>query len=347
MVTRSRIRGALVALMALVVLAGCSTTAAPPTVPRAQPSWHPLNDPDTGAVAEELCPKGDGPRGVDCRSKVPGYDTCVKRHPAKTSATSATLCRQALIVQVGCRFGEQAVFNDGKACAASFESYLSCRTGTPVRSDEVCAAGEREFARCPLTFDPASGFDCVKARDAYHECRDDRRGDDPFCSTYIEVLGSCHTLRVGCSGLLDEYLVCVDEDLSPNECAFGLTMRTNCLRDLKDGIFRQTATCDSIWRGSLRDCGGTQGLDVDGPTPCTGGGAWRTSSHSICEKSGEPAETVGVAYVYPSSAAVGRMPVCWAPEDGARPMIEAAEEAYGKRGVRLVHRHGETRHEPM
>ncbi|WP_386155780.1 hypothetical protein [Streptosporangium vulgare] len=328
--------------MAIVVLAGCSTTATPPAIPRAQPSWYSVNEPDTGAVAREVCPKGDGPGDVDCRSKVPGYDTCVRRHPAKTSAT---LCKQALIVRVGCRFGERGAFNNEKACAASFDSYLSCRTGTPVRSDEVCAAGEREFSRCPPTFDPAGGFDCVKARDAYYECRDDRRGDDTFCSTYIEVLGLCHTLRVGCSDLLDRYLGCADEDLSPNECAFGLTMRLNCLRDLGDGVFRQAATCDSVWRGSIRDCGGRQSLDTDGPTPCTGGRNWNTASYSICEKLGDPAETVGVAYVY--STSVGRTPVCWAPEDGARPMTEAAERAFGERGVRLVHRHGETRHEPM
>ncbi|MDP9865887.1 MULTISPECIES: hypothetical protein [Streptosporangium] len=261
--------------------------------------------------------------------------------------TSATLCQQALIVRIECRFGERAPFRGGEDCARSFDSYLACRTGTPSRSDEVCAAGERELSRCPGHFDPAADFDCVKARDAYYECRDDGRGDDAFCSTYIEVLGLCQTLRVGCSDLLDKYLVCAGEDLSPNECAFGLNMRINCLRDLGDGIFRQTATCDSVWRDSIRDCGGTRGLEADGPTPCTGGANWYAASYSICEKQGEPAETVGVAYVYPLSEGASHTPVCWAPEDGDRPMIEAATHASGGWGVRAIYHHGETRYGPM
>lgn len=337
-----RIRGLLVALMVLGVLTGCSPTAAPSKIPRSQPSWHFMGDSGPGVPADDICPRGKGPRGLDCRSKAPGYKSCVKRHPMKTSAT---LCRQALIVRIWCRFGERAAFRSGNYCAASFDSYLSCRTGTPSRSDGVCAAGEREFSRCPGHFDPASDFDCVKARDAYYECRDDGRGDDAFCSTYIEVLGLCHTLRVGCSDLLDKYLGCVRAGLSPNECAFGVTMRLSCLRERGDGVFRQAATCDSVLRNSMRDCVGEKGLEVDGPTPCTSGANWNAASYSICEEQGEPAETVGVAYVYPSNGGIDR--VCWAPEDVTRLMAEAASHASSGRGVRVVHRHGETRYEPM
>ncbi len=338
-----RIRGVLVALMAIVALAGCSTTATPPKVPRSQPSWHSLGGDNSRVAADDLCPRGKGPRGLDCRSKSSGYGACVKRHLVKNSAI---LCQQALIVRIECRFGERATFHSGQDCASSFESYLSCRTGSSSRSDDVCAEGEREFLRCPGYFDPASNFDCVKARNSYYKCRDDARGEDIFCSTYIEVLGLCHTLRVGCSDLLDKYLVCTSGGLSPNECAFGLNKRINCLRDLGDGIFRQASTCDSIWRDFIRDCG-KSGLDMNGPTPCTGGTGWSRASYSICEKQGEPAETVGVAYVYPLYLGDARMHVCWAPRGEQRPMAEMAMQASGEHGVRAIYRHGETTYEPM
>ncbi len=337
-----RIGGFLVALLAIVTLAGCSADTAPPQIPRTQPSWHLLVDDDLRTAADDLCPEGKGPTGLDCRSVAPGYDTCLKRHQVKNAAT---LCQQALIVRIECRYGLRGSFHNDRYCAASVESYLSCRTGSPRRSDEVCAAGEREFLRCPGYFDPASNFDCVKARDAYYECRDDARGDQAFCSTYIEVLGLCRTLRVDCSGLLDKYLVCASEGLSPNECAFGLNMRINCLRDLADGVFRQVATCDSIWRDAVRDCNGMQGLEVDGPTPCTGGADWQTASYSICEKQGEPAETIGVAYLLEDG--VDRIPVCWASTDDRGSIVEAATDVSGARGVRVVYQHGETNYEPL
>ncbi|WP_433217198.1 hypothetical protein [Microtetraspora malaysiensis] len=267
----------------------------------------------------------------------------MKRHPAKNSAK---LCQQALIVRIECRSGELSIFNSGPDCASSFESYVSCRTGTPKRSDDVCAAGEREFLRCPLDFDPDSNFDCVKARDAYYDCRDDTRVDYMFCSTYIEVLGVCHTLRVTCSDLLDKYLTCGIEGSSPNECAFGVNMRVNCLHDLKAGIFRQIATCDSIWSDHLRDCSGLDGLNVDGPTPCTGGVSWNQASYSICEKQGDSAETVGVDYVNPKGKNY-RLPVCWAPKSENQYMDKEAEHAIGGRSVRVIHRLGETRYESM
>ncbi|GLW97022.1 hypothetical protein Misp02_11090 [Microtetraspora sp. NBRC 16547] len=86
---------------------------------------------------------------------------------------------------------------------------------------------------------------------------------------------------------------------------------------------------------------------MDGPTPCTGGAGWSRASYSICEKQGEPAETVGVAYVYPLDGAVDRTYVCWAPKGEQRPMAEMAMQASGKHGVRAIYRHGETRYEPM
>ncbi|MFC4112351.1 hypothetical protein [Nonomuraea zeae] len=337
-----RIRGLLVALLAIVALAGCSTGTTLPQVPRSQPSWHPLAGDDSRAAADDVCPKGKGPRGLDCRSVAPGYDTCTKRHQVKGSAT---LCQQALIVAIECRYGEQAIFHSGEDCAASGESYLACRTGSPRRSDEVCAAAEKAFSRCPGDFDPASDFDCLKAREAYYECRADARGDGQFCSTYIVVLGSCRTLRVDCADLLDKYLVCASEGLSPNECAFGLNMRTNCLRDLKDGVFQQIATCDSLWRNAIRDCDGMRGLDVDGPTPCTGGANWDAASYSICEKQGPSSETVGVAYLMDGGSY--RMPICWVPENEKHSVSAAAMDAAGVRGVRVEYRHGETRFEPL
>ncbi|WP_433422626.1 hypothetical protein ACQP1V_13510 [Microtetraspora malaysiensis] len=239
----------------------------------------------------------------------------MKRHPVKNSAT---LCQQALIVRIECRRGELAIFFGEYDCASSFESYLSCRMGKPKRSDDVCAAAERALLRCPGSFGPGSfgpdiDFDCVKARDAYYDCRDDTRSDYMFCSTYIEILGVCHTARVSCSDLLDKYLACAHEGLSPNECAFGSNMRIGCLHDLKAGTFRQIATCDSIWRDHLRDCSGLNGLRVDGPTPCTGGATWYEVSYSICEKQGDSAETVRVDYVSAEDNNY-RPPICWVPK---------------------------------
>ncbi|MBN6057406.1 hypothetical protein JYK22_36110, partial [Nonomuraea sp. RK-328] len=126
-----------------------------------------------------------------------------------------------------------------------------------------------------------------------------RRCDHEFCSAYIEVLGLCRTLRAGCSDLLGKYLVCAEKGHSANECAFGQRVRVTCLRDLADGLFRQASTCDSVWRRALTDCLGKEGLRVDGPTPCTGGGDWQDASYSICENRGESHDTVGVAYVDP------------------------------------------------
>ncbi|MFF4779641.1 hypothetical protein [Microtetraspora fusca] len=269
----------------------------------------------------------------------------MKRHPAKNSAM---LCQQALIVRIECRFGDLSIFNSGQDCASSFESYVSCRTGTPKRSDDVCAAGEREFLRCPEgNFDPDSNFDCAKARDAYYDCRDDTRGDETFCSEYIEVVGVCHALRVSCSDLLDKYLTCVIEGPSPNECAFGLNMRVNCLHDLETGIFLQIATCDSIWSDHLRDCSGRDESSTDGPTPCTHATGWNKASYSICEKQGDSVGTVGVDYVNPEDRDNYRLPVCWAPKSENRYMDEEAEHAIGGRSVRVIHRLGETRYEPM
>ncbi|MEU8109974.1 hypothetical protein AB0C18_40340 [Nonomuraea muscovyensis] len=323
----------------MVVLAGCSSAETPPRIPRSQPSWQVLSGDDWRVAADDVCPKGEGPRGLDCRSKAAGYDACVKRHGVRK------LCRQALIVRVGCRFGKQGISRSERDCAASFASYLSCRTGTPRRSDEVCAAAESESARCPRTFDPAAGFDCVRARDAYYECRDDVRGDHGSCATYIEVLGLCHTLRVSCSGLLGTYLVCPGAGPSPNECAFGLTMRMNCLRDLTDGIFRHAATCDSVWTNTMRECAGSQALRADGPTPCAGGAGWNEADFSICEKQGESGETVGVAHVYPRSGGIRRP--CWAHQGDEHAVDEISRHASGGDGVRVVYRHGETSYETL
>ncbi|WP_143737030.1 hypothetical protein [Microbispora sp. GKU 823] len=268
----------------------------------------------------------------------------MKRHPVKNSAM---LCQQALVVRIECRFGERAIFHSGQDCASSFDSYISCRTGTPKRSDDVCAGGEREFLRCPGNFDPASDFNCVKARDAYYDCRGDTRGDDIICATYIEVVSVCRTLRVNCSDLRDKYLTCTTEWPSPNECAFGLNMRVNCLRDLHAGIFLQIATCDSIWSDHLRDCAGIKGLNVDSSTPCTHAANWNEASYSICEKHGDSAETVGVDYVNPKDRNNDRLPVCWAPQSEKHHVEEEAEHAIGGRSVRVIHRFGDTRYESM
>ncbi|MFC0865186.1 hypothetical protein ACFHYQ_23095 [Sphaerimonospora cavernae] len=338
---RQRIWGVLVALMAIATLTGCSTTNL--EIPWPQPTWHLKTSHPSYAAADDICPQGQGPRGLDCRSKAPGYKACMKRHLVKNSAK---LCQQALIVRIECRSGERAIFHTEQVCASSFESYLSCRTGTPKRSDHVCATGEREFLRCPGYFDPASNFDCVKARDAYYDCRDDTRGEYRLCSTYIEIVDVCYALRVSCSDLLDKYLICGSGWSSPNECAFGATMRVNCLHELKAGVFLQAATCDSIWSNHLRDCAGRNGMKVDGPTPCTGGANWNEISYSICEKQGDSAEVVGVDYVNPEGRNY-RLPVCWAPKSENNHMLEEAEHAIGRRSVRVIHRLGETRYESM
>ncbi|MGP3964402.1 hypothetical protein ACTWPT_51425 [Nonomuraea sp. 3N208] len=119
------------------------------------------------------------------------------------------------------------------------------------------------------------------------------------------------------------------------------------MRDLSDGVFQKIATCDSMWQNVIRNCNGKQGLNADGPTPCTGGANWDAASYSICEKQGDPAEVVGTAYVYSSSGFFDRMPACWASEDEKRRMAEEAMEASGAWGVRVVHRHGETTYEPL
>lgn len=341
---RRWIWGVLVAVTAVSILTGCSSTAITSDNPWPQPTWHRQIGPDARFAADDLCPKGRGPRGLDCRSKAPGYESCMKRHPVQNSAM---LCQQALIVRIECRFGKRVTFHDEQDCASSFDSYVACRTGTPQRSDDVCAAGEREFLRCPENFDPGGDFDCVKARDAYYDCRGDTRGDDIDCSTYIEVVGVCHALRVSCSGLLDEYLTCTDEGSSPNECAFGSNMRLNCLHDLKAGVFLQTSTCDSIWSDHLRNCSGTKGLEVGGPTPCTHSANWNEASYSICERRGDSADTVGVAYVNPKDGSNYRLPVCWAPEGDNHHMDEEAEHAIGERVLRVIHRLGRTRYESM
>ncbi|GAA3079437.1 hypothetical protein [Streptosporangium carneum] len=342
---RRRIRVFLVVFAAVSILVGCSTTTTAPSISRPQPTWHEIHsDRDSHVAADDVCPKGRGPRGLDCRSKAPGYRECVER---LSTDDSSTVCQQALIVRVECSSGERSSFHSGQDCASSFESYVSCRTGTPKRSDDVCAGGEREFLRCPDGFDPASGFDCVRARDAYYECRGDTRGDDLSCPTYLEVLGTCRALGVNCSGLLDKYLGCGVEGLSPNECAFGLNMRVNCLRDLKTGVFLRIATCDSAWDRLLKNCSGSRGLDFDASTPCTRGANWDEVSYSICEKQGDPAETVGVGYANPLDGDNYRLPVCWAPEDRDHRMDKAAEHSIGERSVRAVHRLGETRYESM
>ncbi|NUW35980.1 hypothetical protein HTZ77_31855 [Nonomuraea sp. SMC257] len=340
---RRRIRGVLTALVAVALLAGCSTTAEPPRIPRTQPSWHaPVDDPD--AVVAGLCPKGGGSAGPDCRSKVPGYDACVRTHHGRNASA---LCGRAMVVRAGCVFGDMGRFHDEQDCAASSEAYVSCRTGTPRRSDEVCALGETEFWRCPDAFDPASGFDCAQARAAYYECRDDSRSDHQYCSAYVEVLGLCRTLRVGCSDLLGEYLVCAEKGNSANGCAFGQRVRVTCLRDLADGLFRQASTCDSVWRRALTDCLGMKGYHMDGSTPCVGGGDWRDASYSICEKRGESHETVGVAYVDPQDRGIYVKPLCWATQDGQRTLADLVEDHFSERGVRVVFLDGETRHGPM
>ncbi|MEN3534346.1 hypothetical protein AAH991_04455 [Microbispora sp. ZYX-F-249] len=334
----------LVAVTAVAILTGCSSTAITSDIPWPQPTWHREISPNARSAADDLCPKGSGPRGLDCRSKAPGYEACMQRHPAKNSAM---LCQQALVVRIECRFGERAIFHDEHDCASSFESYISCRTGIPKRSDDVCAAGEREFLRCPEDLDRTGDFDCAKARDAYYDCRGDARSDDIYCSTYIEVVGVRHALRVSCSGLLDKYLTCTAGGLSPNECAFGSYMRLNCLRDLRSGVFLQISTCDSIWSDHLKDCSGTKGLGFDGPTSCTHAANWNEASYSICERRHDSADTVGVAYVNPKDGSNHRLPLCWASKGENHHMDAEAEHAIGDRVLRVIHRLGETRYESM
>ncbi|TYB66111.1 hypothetical protein FXF51_18125 [Nonomuraea sp. PA05] len=287
-------------------------------------------------AADEECPAGNGPRGLDCRKADPGYkaapifDACMKQHQVKTADI---MCHRALIVWFECTAGEQSNAVTPRMCDTSAGSYLSCRTGTPARSDQVCAAGEREYLRCPGSYgDPF--VDCGDLRRSYYECRDDRSGSDPFCGTYLEVLSVCRSLKVECADLLGKFLTCAAAELSPDECAFGQRMRIYCLRDVNDGVFRSAATCDAPWRQAMTEC-----LDEDQPAPlCTMGASWREASYSICEG------RRGVAYL---TGRATDTPICWTGHHAAELTNEVMEGLGEDTYVRVVHVDGDLSYEVM
>ncbi|MEV4356028.1 hypothetical protein [Nonomuraea sp. NPDC049625] len=243
------------------------------------------------------------------------------------------LCHRTLIAWFECKYGAQSNGVTSRMCDASADSYLSCRTRTPARSDHVCAAGEREHLRCPGSYgDPF--VDCGDLRHSYYECRDDPRGSDPFCATYLEVLSVCRTLKVGCADLLDKFLTCTDVQLSPNECAFGQRMRIYCLRDINEGVFHKADTCDGQWRQAMTEC-----LDEDQRTVlCSMGAGWRDASYSICEGQ------TGVAYL---KGRATETHICWTGGDAAELMDEVAAGISEDTYLRVVHLNGEISYEVM
>ncbi|WP_406311421.1 hypothetical protein OHA77_21820 [Streptosporangium sp. NBC_01639] len=243
------------------------------------------------------------------------------------------LCHRALIVWFECRDGAQSNAVTSRMCDASADSYLSCRTGTPARSDHVCAAGEREYLRCPgLYGDPF--VDCGDPQRSYYECRDDPRGSDPFCVTHLEVLSVCRTLKVWCADLLDKFLTCADAELSSNECAFGQRMRIYCLRDVNEGVFHKADTCDSQWRQAMTECLGKDQRTV----LCSMGASWRDASYSICE--GQK----GIAYLKGQATETH---ICWTGGDAAELIDEVVEDIWEDTYVRVVRLNEEIRYEVM
>ncbi|MFG6191315.1 hypothetical protein [Nonomuraea sp. JJY05] len=326
-------RNGLAVLLIMVLLTACAPAVAVSKVPSPGPTWYGTNE---NVAADETCPKGDGPRGLDCRKTdprekaTPRFDACMEQHHVKNAAI---LCHRDLIVWFECRYGARTNAVTSRMCDASAGSYLSCRTGTPARSDQVCAAAEREYLRCPGSYgDPF--VECGDPRRSYYECRDDPRGSDPFCATYLEVLSVCRALKVGCTDLLDKFLTCSDAELSPNECAFGQRMRIYCLRDIKEGVFHEADTCDGQWRKAMAECS----TEAQRAVPCSLGAGWRDASYSICE--GQR----GVAYLKGQAT---KTHICWTGGDAAELTDEAAEGIWEDTYLRVVHLDGENSYEVM
>ena len=263
----------------------------------------------TGVVAIEICPRGPGPTGRDCRSKAPGYKSCMKRYRLKNAAG---LCQQALIVRLECSAGERAMFHNRRDCDWSANTYLSCRTESPKRSNDVCAEAVKQSLRCPgFSMDPTTTFDCMQVLDAYYKCRDTGPDSADICDVYIELLSDCTNLRVDCSDLLDKTIACgIRDQFSPNECAFSLTRRTQCLRAMSDGIFHNIATCDSILSNTIKRCRGLDTLKSENSNTCTQGENWEDKSYSICEVQGPPARTVSIYYIDISERDPVQQPPC-------------------------------------
>src|SRR5262245_37427461 len=101
-------RNGLAVFLIMVALTACAPAVAVSKVPSPEPTWYGTTE---KVAADEICPEGDGPRGLDCRKAdprsgaAPIFDACMERHQVKNAKI---LCQHALITWLECRDGARS-----------------------------------------------------------------------------------------------------------------------------------------------------------------------------------------------------------------------------------------------